>query len=204
MHPVELCQMCVAFGLVYLGLKEARYRIRTYQAIANGIKGLAGLDTDSLAYTTLLRAKPRFAECHHLIADATGMLPDKYMVDMDSSLVRLVKYRESKANLKTFQFYNSNWDNWIVFASSVVLPMLLMLAYHVELIAPQGAVSNASSKIAVTIAIVFAMLTPGAFVILGMRMYMNMEKRINAAVYYISQAYANVDTESSSTRPNAQ
>ncbi len=204
MHPVELCQMCVAFGLVYLGLKEARYRIRTYQAIANGIKGLAGLDTDSLAYTSLLRAEPHFAKCHHLIADATGMLPDKYMVDMDSSLVRLVKYRESKANLWIFQFYNSNWDNWIVFASSVVLPMLLMLAYHVGLIAPQGATSNASHQIAVTVAIIYSMLTPAVFVFLGMRMYMNMNKRISGAVRYISQAYANVDTESNSTKPNAQ
>ncbi len=190
MHYVALCQMCVAFGLVYLGLKEARYRIRTYEAIASGIKVLAGIDFGSQAYLGLLKDKPRFAEYHHMIADLIGILPPKYRVDMTESQDRLLEDRESTAKLRLFNFFNSNWDNWIVFASSVLLPMLIMSVLHFAPPVPHGTVSSTGAPLALSILIISAMAPPGLFAILGMRMYLNMEIRIIEAANYISSAYA--------------
>ncbi len=186
MHPVALCQMCIAFGLVYLGLKEARYRIRTYESIAGGIRELVGVDTASLAYFGLLKAKPRFAECHHMIVDLISILPEKYTQDMHKSVARFVEDRVTTTKLRLFNFYYSNWDNWIVFVSSVLFPMLIIVVLHFGAYAPDG---SSGTPIALSILILSAMVPPGLFVFLGIRMHRTIEKRIRTAVLYISREY---------------
>ncbi len=182
MHPVELCQMSVAFGLVYLGLKVARYRIRTCQAIVSGTKGLvAATDTNSVFYASLLRTDSAFADRHHMIADFISMLPQKYLDRIPESMTELAKGRKTSGIMWLFAIYNSNWDTRIVFAVSVLLPMAIMTDLHFAL-----SLLNATHT---NFLIYFAMLPPVFFVLLGISMYTVMEKSILEAVEYITAAH---------------
>ncbi len=190
MHPVELCQMCVAFGLVYLGLKVARYRIRTYEAIVNGIEDLDEIDVKSLAYADLLVAKSRFAVYHHMIADFIKMLPKKYIDLVPESLAELAKDKETSAKMRLFKFYASNSDNVFVFILSVFLPIVIMSMFHFDWLVPDDIASNTTPAIIFNTLIYIAMVLPGLFVLLGIRMYTNMENRIREAVEYIAGEFA--------------
>ncbi len=195
---VELCQLCIAFNLVYIGLKEARYRVRAYEQMIAALKNLRGISAKSQVYFDLLKDDSEFSKYHHKIAGYLNMLPSKYVNELD--VVGIPASTKNKNThlgwlLSLFNFYKSNWDNYIALGFGIVGPTLIVCAIHIHSLWTDSDISNAMTW-AFTAYTSFFLFMPLAFILLGQHMISKIAKYLYEAVDYIVKEYGSLEAAS--------
>jgi len=81
---IALCQVNVALGILYIGLREARYRQKAYESIVEILNAHKYCRvTDSTHFTEMLLSEGVFARKHHLIVDWIRELPGQIQAKLD-------------------------------------------------------------------------------------------------------------------------
>ncbi len=193
---VELCQLCIAFGLVYIGLKEARYRTRTYEKMSAELKRLVGINADSHDYFDLLKKDPYFSECHHKIVAFMGMLPLKYVVEiLDLNLPSTTKGKDKNLGWihTMYRFFNFNMDNYIVLAVAIIGPTLIVCGLHVHSIS--SAIMFSETILWFITAYLFvALVIPLVFILFGKYMIASFTKELKLTREYIMKELGSSET----------
>lgn len=125
---LAMCQVNIALGILYLNLKESRYREKLIETIRGRLSdsGRDDMDERSTRYTNLLRTDERFAAHHHYILGWVGEFPtqkDKWIKLLDDQQHN--KRPWFKRDWR-YWWYKGAWDQWWTLIVLVILPILGM------------------------------------------------------------------------------
>ena len=126
---IAMCQINIAIGFVYIGLREFRYKQNPTDAIWNSFCsiGCDAMDLSSSQYTALTRDDQKFSKNHHYI---TGWASQLLLDRLSEKWKNILSSSSANSNLswlnRAFTWYNSGFDKRVTFLMLVVLPMLLL------------------------------------------------------------------------------
>ena len=124
-----MCQVNIAIGFVYIGLREFRYKQNLTDKTWNSFCsiGCDTMDLYSSQYAVLTRDDRKFSKNHHYITGWASQLlfdqlPAKWKNTLSSSSADSNFSRFNRA----FSWYNSGFDKTVVFFALIFLPILLL------------------------------------------------------------------------------
>ena len=146
---VAICQINVALGLVYLGLRSWRYQTRFANAITEAIKecGCDTMDVQSQEYASLTSRDPTFSKHHHRIAKYVANIPGN---DLPESWARFLSVSNTEVS-RVYDWYNRGRDKVVILVTMVVSPIIFLWWR-----APGATIFLALGQVAVIALIAFA------------------------------------------------
>ena len=124
---IAMCQVNIAIGFVYIGLREFRYRNilkdKAWSAFRN--VGCDNMPHDGDEHTALMKDDPEFSKNFHYIMKCASM----HLVDrLPEHLVASLSSRSDGRNVlsKLFSWYNNRTDKVMVFVTAILLPILML------------------------------------------------------------------------------
>ena len=124
---IAMCQVNIAIGFVYIGLREFRYRNilkdKAWSAFSN--VGCDNMPHDGDLHTALMKDDPEFSKNFHYIMKCASM----HLVDrLPEHLVASLSSRSDGRNVlsKLFSWYNHRTDKVMVFVTAILLPILML------------------------------------------------------------------------------
>ena len=132
---LSLCQINVAIGLVYIGLREFRYKRFLTDEIWSAFTGSGcdNIDFSSLWYPDLMRDDERFAKGHHYLTRlASNLLLDKLSATWKTNLEsrKSSGKKKNSGRLKwpnrTLMWYMGGPDKFMIFLFLVAFPIAML------------------------------------------------------------------------------
>ena len=124
---IAMCQVNIAIGFVYIGLREFRYRNilkdKAWSAFKN--VGCDSMPHEGEVHTALMKDDPEFSKNFHYIMKCASM----HLVDrLPEHLVASLSSRSDGRNAlsKLFSWYNNRTDKVMVFVTAILVPILML------------------------------------------------------------------------------
>ena len=122
---VAMCQVNIAVGFVYIGLREFRYRdiLKDKAWSAFGSSGCDNISYDEIKFTELMTDDSEFSKSYHYVMKCASMyLIDRLPEQLAASLNRRSDGRNPFSTL--FSWYNTIADKIVVFVITIILPII--------------------------------------------------------------------------------
>ena len=128
---IALCQVNIAIGFVYIGLREFRYRESLSDSVWSSFfaSGCDDMDPSSVQYSALTRDDRKFVRCHEYITGwASWLILDRLPKNWKDAL----SGGSARSNLRwynrLFTTYNDGWDKRVVFVCLILGPIAMLWA----------------------------------------------------------------------------
>ena len=124
-----MCQVNIALGILYLNLKESRYREKLIETIRGRLAD-SGMDVQSTRYINLMTRDRIFSVHHHYILDWIGEVQTTNK--LDNKWAKILKHQQRNRPLwmlwikrDPFYFwYKYRVDKWLTLFLLVIFPIL--------------------------------------------------------------------------------
>lgn len=126
-----MCQVNIALGILYLNLKESRYREKLIETILGKLaaSGCDDMDVRSTPYIDIMNADKTFADHHHYILDWIGEVPTNKLTTKWTKWKEILNHQQRNRPLwikrdRPYFWYNYRVDKWLTLFLLVIFPIL--------------------------------------------------------------------------------
>ena len=145
---LAMCQVNIALGILYLNLKESRYREKLIETILGRLadSGCDDMEVRSTPYGNTMNADKTFADHHHYILDWIGEVPTNKLTTKWTKWKEILDHQQRNRPLwikrdRPYFWYKYRLDKWLTLFLLVIFPILgLWLAEFYREFAAKSAV----------------------------------------------------------------